>query len=143
MRRVGLVACVKKKLDQRAPARDLYVSPLFRLARAYVEARCDGWAILSAKHGLVLPTTVIEPYDETLVGKPKAHLRAWGKRTWAAISKAWDPEQTQFVFLGGQAYAFAVEEAHHVERPLGRLPIGERLAYLKRVTRGATNEPVA
>lgn len=36
--RVGLVGCVKTKSRRAAPARDLYLSPLFRGWRSYVEA---------------------------------------------------------------------------------------------------------
>jgi hypothetical protein len=41
---------VKKKEDHELPARDLYVSPLFRGRREYVERSCDRWFILSALH---------------------------------------------------------------------------------------------
>ncbi|WP_328596834.1 riboflavin synthase, partial [Agromyces humi] len=40
-----------QKLRRPAPARDLYVSQLFRKSSAYVEWNCDAWFILSAKHG--------------------------------------------------------------------------------------------
>src|SRR3546814_7260194 len=63
---VFLVACVAAKLDRPAPARDLYASPWFQKARAYVERQGGAWFILSAKHGLIAPETVIAPYDETL-----------------------------------------------------------------------------
>lgn len=63
---VFLVACVAAKLDRPAPARDLYASPWFQKARAYVERQGGAWFILSAKHGLTAPETVIAPYDETL-----------------------------------------------------------------------------
>jgi hypothetical protein len=65
--RVGLVGCVKSKQSQAAPARELYVSPLFRGRRAWVERTCDRWFILSAKHGLVEPDRVLAPYDEILM----------------------------------------------------------------------------
>jgi hypothetical protein len=32
--------------------------------RRYAEATQDNWRILSGKHGLIHPETVIEPYDE-------------------------------------------------------------------------------
>jgi hypothetical protein len=58
---VGLVACSRLKADRPAPARELYVSPLFRAARAYAERRHGPgrWFILSAHHGLVDPDTVL------------------------------------------------------------------------------------
>jgi hypothetical protein len=68
--RIGLVGCVKTKLTHRASAEDLYTSPLFVGRRRYVEGSCDRWFILSAEHGLVTSARELEPYDETLVGKP-------------------------------------------------------------------------
>jgi hypothetical protein len=38
---VALVACVKTKADHPVPAKDLYVSPWFRMARAYAERRSE------------------------------------------------------------------------------------------------------
>jgi hypothetical protein len=51
-RRIGLVGCVKDKVNVPTKARDLYVSPLFVGRRRYVERTCDQWWILSAAHGL-------------------------------------------------------------------------------------------
>jgi hypothetical protein len=68
---VGLVGCAARKLQGPAPARELYVSQLFRKASAYAEATCDRWYILSAKHGLVHPDTVLEPYDVRLGAGPR------------------------------------------------------------------------
>ncbi len=81
--RIGLVGCCKKKLDRAAPARELYQSDLFKSSVAWLEARdeLDGWAILSAKHRLVMPDDVIYPYElsladmnqrESLVGRENA-----------------------------------------------------------------------
>lgn len=63
---VGLVGCASQKLRRAAPARELYVSQLFKKASAYAEKTCDRWYILSAKHGLVHPDEVLEPYDVKL-----------------------------------------------------------------------------
>jgi hypothetical protein len=76
---VGLVGCASQKLKRPAPARELYVSQLFKKASAYAELTCDRWYVLSAKHGLVHPDTVLEPYDMklgTLLGPPVKHWSA-------------------------------------------------------------------
>ncbi|MGI9149443.1 MAG: DUF6884 domain-containing protein [Chloroflexota bacterium] len=52
---VGLVACSRAKADGPRPARQLYISPLFRAARACCERHYGRWLILSALHGLVDP----------------------------------------------------------------------------------------
>ena len=55
------MGCAKNKLERRAPARDLYVSELFDRARAVAEQTCDSWLILSAKHGVVVPSMELYP----------------------------------------------------------------------------------
>src|SRR5437879_2590214 len=62
MQRVGLVGCVKSKRSVPTAAADLYTSTLFVGRRRWVEASCERWFILSAKHGVVPPDELIEPY---------------------------------------------------------------------------------
>ncbi|MGG2041320.1 DUF6884 domain-containing protein [Burkholderia gladioli] len=63
---IYLISCVAAKLDRASPARNLYQSPWFKKARAFVERHSGDWYILSAKHGLPPPAAVIEPYEQTL-----------------------------------------------------------------------------
>lgn len=79
MTRICLIGCVKQK--QRGPVRaaELYVSPLFRGRRMYVEHSCDRWFILSTLHGQVPPDAVIEPYDETLTTASMTARRQWAQ----------------------------------------------------------------
>ena len=74
---VYLVSCVSQKRATPSPAKDLYTSPLFRKARAYVERTGGPWFVLSAKYGLVHPDEVIEPYDLTLNTMGVADRRRW------------------------------------------------------------------
>lgn len=68
--RVTLIQCTNSKRDEPAAAKDLYdESGYFCDMRAYARAqnktrKDHQWYILSAKHGLVDPETVLEPYDE-------------------------------------------------------------------------------
>lgn len=75
--RIGLVGCVSQKRTVASPAEDLYVSTLFRGRRQYVENSCDDWYILSAKHGLVNRTAMLDPYDVALTGRSRSVMRAW------------------------------------------------------------------
>lgn len=86
--RVGLIACGQEKLDHAAPAADLYTSRHFKAARAYVEATCDAWAILSAKHGLVMPDRVLEPYDARMPTNADAR-HGWARRVNDAVVRRW------------------------------------------------------
>ena len=68
---IYLVSCVSQKATTATakPARDLYLSNWFRKAKAYVELNRraqDRWFILSAKHHLVSPETLLLPYEATL-----------------------------------------------------------------------------
>lgn len=77
---IGLIGCTKRKLDYPCPARELYTaSILFRRAKAYCEHHYDAWYVLSAKHGLVHPDTVIAPYDVALKQMKRPARRAWGE----------------------------------------------------------------
>jgi hypothetical protein len=44
---VGLVGWASQNLKRPAPARELYVSQLFKRASAYAELTCDRWYVLS------------------------------------------------------------------------------------------------
>ena len=90
---IGLVACSMRKADRPLPARDLYVSPLFRAARAYAERRYgpEGWLILSACHGLVHPNQVLAPYDLSLRQLTRAERAAWGDRVAIELTDRFPP----------------------------------------------------
>ncbi len=128
--RVGLVACSAGKLDRPAPARELYVSPLFCKASAWVEANCSRWFILSAKHGLVSPETILEPYNQTLGTMSADERAAWSSRVrWQLHTLAL--HNCRLVLLAGEHYA-APTAGLNVERPLQGLGIGQQLQWLKR-----------
>jgi hypothetical protein len=84
---VILVGCVKTKADGPHPARDLYTSELFRRRRDYAEAAGVPWYVLSAKHGLLGPDELIEPYDVALKAQPSQYQRAWGEWVVARLSQ--------------------------------------------------------
>lgn len=58
-----LLGCVATKRASRAPAKDLYCSPLWVRRRSYAESSCRPWFILSALHGLVEPDRPLDPYN--------------------------------------------------------------------------------
>lgn len=158
--RIVLVGCASQKLGRPAPARDLYVSDLFRKASAYAEATGAHWFILSAKHGLVHPDAVLEPYDAKLGTKTSPPVHQWAKGVvgqlaaqMADLGLAWS--DVELVLLAGAQYAVLAHHLPagdkvrvHVEEPLKGLGIGQRLSWLKReledlgapayVTTGAT-----
>lgn len=141
--RVVLLGCVKRKLARRAPAKDLYVSPLWHGRRAYAEASGCPWLILSAKHGLLDPEQPIAPYDVALADLSASARRAWGERVVAAL-------QTRFGSLNGMtfevhsgaAYRTAIaarlrEQGAAIEQPLLGLTMGRQLSWYRTRTSAA------
>ncbi len=83
--RIGLVGCVKSKRVAATAAKDLYTSTLSRGRRRFVERTCARWFVLSAKHGLVEPDQVIEPYDVALRIASRDARRRWSADVLAAL----------------------------------------------------------
>jgi hypothetical protein len=146
--RIGLVGCVKGKLPHAARARDLYVSPLFIGRRRYVERSCDSWYILSAKHGLVHPDALLDPYDQTLVGASVAERRRWGEMVLRQVDAELGPVKgCLFEVHAGSAYLeYRLVDGLRargaaVERPAGRRPIGALLAFYGASSIGTGEDP--
>lgn len=131
---VGLVACAAQKLHHPAPARDLYTSQLFRKASAYATAECDRWYILSAKHGLVHPDTVLEPYDVRLgaEGPGTPLLREWAAGVRAQLdTELAGLENVTLIALAGSQYRTALQGVPWpVEVPMQGMGIGRQLGWL-------------
>jgi Family of unknown function (DUF6884) len=148
--RVGLVGCVKTKVPHAAQARDLYSSALFRGRRAFVESTCDRWFIISAKHGLVSPDEVLEPYEETLNGKSTADKRSWA----AAVLRELDAVGFDFPNVLFEIHArveyrdFGLVDSLRsrgasVEVPAIHLSQGEQLAFYGRPQERVPRAPPA
>lgn len=134
MARIGLVACVGRKKPRASAARDLYESPLFAKSRRFVEQNCDAWFILSAKYGLVSPSEVIEPYEETLNAKSRQERREWSERVWAQL-KGRVALGDRVILLAGERYRgdlIPLLSSHGCEIavPMEGLGIGRQLQWL-------------
>jgi hypothetical protein len=134
--KIGLVGCVKQKAIAPRPARELYVSPLFVGRRQYVERSCDQWVILSARHGVVEPLTVLEPYDETLDTASTERRQRWSHWVLEQLAALFVPldGHTFEIHAGRPYWAFGLADGLHaagatVEMPTGDLPIGKLLAF--------------
>lgn len=134
MTSIGLVACAKTKASTRQPAKELYLSHLFMLARRYCEANYKHWYILSASHGLLAPNTIINPYDETLKYFTPDARKKWAERVITEARKI-EIADPLFVFHAGGWYAKLL--AGHIgdsSLPLKGLGIGQQIAwYLERL----------
>lgn len=90
-KKLAIMNCKSLKRDSPTPARDMYdKSAQFRAQRDLFEQVYDGWAVLSAKHGVVLPDEIIEPYDLSMYSKAQRLKAGRGltkeeKAQWAVI----------------------------------------------------------
>jgi len=130
-----LVGCVKSKLSHAAPAKDLYVSPLFRSERAYAEAAGERWFILSAEHGLVAPEEVLQPYELRLSTTPARYRQEWGAKVVQQLQDLAGPLRGKTIEAhAGSAYidpirAGVMQAGGHLVEPLAGLTLGQRLSW--------------
>lgn len=133
MKHVVLIQCAKGKQRHKAPARDLYTSPLFRGSLRYAESlNPDAIYILSAKHGLLDTDTVVSPYDETLRAMPTDKRRTWTERVLAELTEVSDLKKDMFTLLAGVRYReFLIDALPNHSVPMKGLGIGKQLQFLK------------
>lgn len=124
----GLVACCATKADKPCAAKDLYVSPLFCMSRQWIERLDIPWFILSAKHGLLHPSSVVEPYNLTLSQLTKQQRHQWARHVHQQIVVA--TGDATLLVLAGSLYLGATKGFRVID-PLQGLPIGKRLQRLK------------
>jgi len=136
MAHIGLISCVGKKHPNAIEAKNLYDSALFAKSREFVERHCDSWYILSAKYGLVEPTDIIGPYEETLNTKSRRERIEWAERVWAMLRHRLRPDD-HITILAGELYRESLvsriaEYGCHVDVPMQGLGIGRQLQWLSR-----------
>lgn len=131
--RLVLIACSKVKLPHAAPARELYQGDIFRKARALAEKEGAPWAVLSARHGVVQPEQVLEPYDDTLIRATRAQLAAWDALVLQQLGAAADGPL--LIFAGRQYRGWTAGRDCAV--PLAGMGIGAQKAWLAARLRAA------
>jgi len=133
---IVLISCVSQKLPQRAKAKDLYISTLFKLNLKYANRlKPDSIYILSAKHGLLSLEQEIEPYEQTLNNMRTAEIKEWAGKVLNQLSKVAPLDEAEFTFLAGDKYRkYLLPHIKNVEVPLKGLRIGEQLQRLKELT---------
>ncbi|WGD50739.1 hypothetical protein QA641_34920 [Bradyrhizobium sp. CB1650] len=134
--KVAFVSCVKMKAASERPARDLYVSPWFVMARRFAERNSDRWFILSAAYGLLDPDRVIEPYEKTLSDMPIADRRGWAKLVTKQMDLA-GVRGNEAIVLAGINYRRLLNMAlldrfAEVEVPMEGLMLGQQLSWLSK-----------
>lgn len=134
-----LISCSKTKLGHRDTARNMYVSPLYRKSVLVAEGWRIPFSILSAKHGLVDPDEIIEPYDLTLKGASKKFKSEWAGKVDAQIRGALDINKLLIV-LAGDDYLTPLLDSQSLLplkflAPMSGLSLGNRLVFLNQCIR--------
>ena len=137
-----IISCAKQKIWDKTlnagptPAKDAYVSAYFRLCRAFAEKYGTGWAIFSAKYGIIPPDFIIhEDYDVSFKIKP---FRPTEVKLDRQLVDMKIENYDSVVFLGGQSYYKKLESVCGrlnlpLQNPLAHLFIGQRMRLLKNV----------
>lgn len=134
MSRIVLISCVSTKLTTKAKAKDLYISPLFKMNYAYAESlKPHAIYILSAKYGLVDPNEEIETYNETLNTMKSSHVKDWALDVIDQAEGKIDFRNDEIIFLAGEKYRkFLMPLCRNASVPLEGLGIGKQLGWLKK-----------
>ncbi len=133
MAKVVLISCSKSKLDRKAMAIDMYTGALFRLSLQYAKMlKPDKLFISSAKHHLLAPNTVIEPYDLSLNSMNRDEISKWAETVIMQLHENTDIDNDTFIMLAGSRYAKPLKpHLRRWEDPLEGLSLGNRLKKLK------------
>lgn len=134
MSKIVLISCVSMKQAKEAKAKDLYVSPLFKMNYAYAESQNpDAIYILSAKYGLVDPERVIPPYEQTLNTMKAAQVKDWALDVIEQMQGKINFQKDEIIFLAGERYRkFILPLCRNAKVPLKGLGIGKQLGWLKK-----------
>ena len=147
MKTVFLITCVKSKQAQKAPAKEMYTSALFKGYLNYIESVKEKVPqpyeayILSAKHGLLELDQEIEPYDETLLKMSTVEVKYWAEvKVLPRLRKKADLKEDLFIFLCGKRYReFVLPEVRYWHVPFAKLGIGKQLQRLKTYSLSGVN----
>lgn len=131
---IVLISCCSKKAKDRCPAKDLYISPLFKKSLAYARTltSADKIFILSAKHHLLSLTKEISSYDITLNTMSIQERKKWARIVNCQIEGILKKYQTDdIIVLAGENYReFLDFKGRPVNVPLKGMRIGQMLERL-------------
>ena len=129
---IVLISCASKKLNHRSEAKLLYISTLFKKSLEYAELiPHDQIFILSAKHRLLDPNRIINPYDQTLNKMESVERKKWAFEVLNQLKKVSDIRKDEFVILAGNKYSeFFAPDITNKKIPLAGKRIGKQLQWL-------------
>lgn len=143
--RVALVGCGKAKKAEPAAALHLYTGRLFRASVDFATATHDETFIVSAKHGLVRPETILRPYEHSIADE--ADPASWGRAVVRDLQQAMSGAPIVVTLLMGNRYsrwivrAFAGKGIRFTEPLTGIRGMGPRIVRLQEMLAEAGGLP--
>ena len=133
MKKIVLISCVKKKMDRRTKAEEMYISTLFKNNLKYAKSlNPSNIFILSAEHGLLELNTEIDPYDKTLNKMCINDIKKWSELVLKKLQIFADLNFDEFIILAGIRYRkFLIPSLKNVKIPMVGLEFGKQLKWLK------------
>ena len=133
MKKIVLISCVKKKMDRRTKAEEMYISTLFKNNLKYAKSlNPSNIFILSAEHGLLELNTEIDPYDKTLNKMCINDIKKWSELVSKKLQIFADLNFDEFIILAGIRYRkFLIPSLKNVKIPMVGLEFGKQLKWLK------------
>mgnify|MGYP003544997466 CR=1 FL=1 len=125
----ALIGCSKKKLPMRMPAWSMYLGSSFATFMAYARVRNLNRFVLSGKHGLLTPYSIIEPYDFDLEAMTHVEQIAWSNDVAEQIRNAIPPGSI-LTFMAGPAYTNNVMNELEDEFTCGSLSIEDARKFV-------------
>ena len=102
--RIHLITCVKDKAEKSCPAIEMYKGDLFARLVDIAQKEADQFYILSGKYGLLLPETIISPYDVHLGRMPQTYRMSWYQKVLSDLSKVCDLQSDHFTLFCAEPY---------------------------------------
>lgn len=131
---VGLLATARKKSRHPAPVIEFYNSPLFRKSVQYARQHYDRLYFYNAKDGLLLPKTMMAPYDVSIKNFTVKEKRSWAHTVIRELQNHEDPQGCEIFLHGGYVYRKFLQPElesynYHYTVPLQGLGIGQQLTW--------------
>lgn len=137
-----VIGCGREKLSIAAPASNLYISDRFRSSLNLARDLAAPFVILSAKHNVVEPDSVLEPYDLDLSTLSDSDQRSWAANAIDKLAQCAEGRTISLLAIG--AYARPLLEANRARTqaleiiaPWLELETPDRLVWLKEAQRMA------
>ena len=136
--KIGLLASTKQKQPYASYAKDMYkASPLFSAAYQYTSQTYDRLYVLSAKHYLLHPDEVIEPYDATLNKMPAKERRDWAREVVIRMKERIPMHAVEAIYIhaGQQYWQYLVplleQEKYRCFVPIKGMNVGEQQRWYR------------